>query len=103
MKTGQYSGAMRGSKKYRDYWNEQIDRCTNGYEVNGYRVTPDNYFFLNFYNLKGTSEDSINPEYGFPLFLVFQYEYFHYLEMAEILKKDVAVLKSRGIKSCPTL
>jgi hypothetical protein len=72
-------------------------RCNNGYEVNGYRVTGDNYFFLNFYNLKSSDADTINQAYSFPQFLVFQYEYFHYLEMCEKLKRDVSVLKSRGI------
>jgi hypothetical protein len=31
------------------------------------------------------------------MFLVFQYEYFHYVEMCEILGKDVGLLKARGI------
>ena len=31
------------------------------------------------------------------MFLVFQYEYFHYVEMCELLGKDVGLLKSRGI------
>lgn len=97
MSTGKYSGAVMGSKGYRDYWTEQQQRCIHGYESNGYRISGDNYFFLNFYNLKDTATDSLNPEYGFPMFLVFQYEYFHYLEMTRILMKDVAVLKSRGI------
>jgi hypothetical protein len=74
-----------------------LRRCNEGYEVNGYRVTGDNYFFLNFYNLKSSDADTINQSYGFPQFLVFQYEYFHYLEMCQLLKRDTSVLKSRGI------
>lgn len=31
------------------------------------------------------------------MFLVFQYEYFHYVELCEKLDYDVALLKSRGI------
>lgn len=69
----------------------------DGYEYNGYRLTGDNYFFLNFYNLKTSESDTINQGYGFPDFLVFQYEYFHYVEMCEKLKLDVGLLKSRGI------
>lgn len=33
----------------------------------------------------------------FPSFLAKQYEFFHYVEMAERLKKDVCILKARGI------
>ena len=95
--TGKYSGAIFGSRAHRMFWDEQKDRCENGYEVNGYRVTGGNYFFLNFYNLKTSATDQVNQEFGFPSFLVFQYEYFHYIEMCDILKKDITVLKSRGI------
>ena len=34
---------------------------------------------------------------SFPMFLVFQYEYFHYVEMCEILGKDVGLLKARAL------
>jgi len=99
LKTGRYSPSSIpiGSKTHVDWWRERIDRCNNGYTVNGYRITGDNYFFLNFYNLKSSDFETINQTYGFPEFLVFQYEYFHYLEMCEKLKKDTSVLKSRGI------
>ena len=99
LKTGRYSPASipYGSKSHIDWWTERIRRCNEGFEVNGYRVTGDNYFFINFYNLKSSDSGTINQTYGFPEFLVFQYEYFHYLEMCEKLKKDTSVLKSRGI------
>ena len=74
-----------------------MNRCNKGVTSHGYRLTGDNYFFLNFYNLKSSDANTINQNYGFPEFLVFQYEYFHYLEMCELLKKDTSVLKSRGI------
>lgn len=95
--TGKYSGAIHRSKAYKEFWDREKDRCINGYEVNGYRVSGDNYFFLNFYNLKTSEVDQVNQDFGFPSFLVFQYEYFHYIEMCELLKKDIGVLKSRGI------
>ena len=95
--TGKYSGAIYGSKAYKEYWIEQKRRCIEGYEFDGYRITGDNYFFLNFYNLKTSEIDQVNQDFGFPSFLVFQYEYFHYIEMCELLKKDIGVLKSRGI------
>jgi homogentisate 1,2-dioxygenase len=34
---------------------------------------------------------------SFPIFFVYQYEFFHYVEMCEILGYDVGLLKSRGI------
>jgi len=98
--TGNYSNALVGSKTQRDFWKERMRRCDNGYTINGYRVTGDNYFWLNFYRLK-TSKKGNRAGQGrgvdFPTFLVFQYEYFHYVEICEVLGKDVGLLKSRGI------
>lgn len=99
--TGKYTEYPAGSKPYADYWMEQLRRCSEGYEVNGYRLTGDNYFFLNFYRMpivddkKKLSEASGE---GFPKFVAEQYKFFHYFEMCELLKKDVVALKSRGIK-----
>lgn len=97
IKTGRYTEALRGTKPMRDFWDEQKRRFREGYEVNGYRVTGDHYFFLNNYNMKTSDTHGIHQEYGFPMFLVFQYEYFHYVEMCELLNLDIAVIKSRGI------
>ena len=49
--TGKYCTYLFGSKKFREFWKEQYRRCKNGYTVNGYTVTGDHYFFLNFYQL----------------------------------------------------
>lgn len=99
-KTGYYTEYPPGSKPYNDYWLEQLDRCTNGYTVNGYRITGDHYFFLNFYrmNIVDDSKKAASGDTeGFPKFLVEQYKFFHYFEMCEYLKRDVVALKSRGI------
>lgn len=100
---GTYSGTVKGSKPYVEFWKERFRRCNEGYETNGYRIPGDYYFFLNFYNLKNSSKNTIFQDYSFPNFFVFQYEFFHYAEMCEILEKDLAVLKSRGIEACPLL
>ena len=98
--TKKYSGLVIGSKSHREFWKERFKRCTDGYEVNGYRITGDNYFWLNFYRLKTSVEGvkaSGGRELSFPMFLVFQYEYFHYVELCEILGKDVGLLKARAL------
>ena len=100
LRFGRYSNLLLGSKSHKDFWRERLDRCINGLEVNGYRITGDNYFWLNFYRLKTSIEGkkaSSGRELNFPKFLVFQYEYFHYVEMCEILQKDVGLLKARAL------
>lgn len=99
LETGKYSAFPPGTKKYRDFWTEEFRRCNEGYEVNGYRITGDHYFFLNYYQLKESKVDKAGQGRGmkFPEFFSKQYEYFHYIEMCERLKKDVCAVKSRGI------
>lgn len=50
-RTGHYCSYRFKSKPYNDFWKEQYRRCRDGYTVNGYTITGDNYFFLNFYTL----------------------------------------------------
>ena len=77
-----------------------MDYCKNGITINGSRLTGDNYFWLNFFRLKSSIEGnraSQGRDLNFPKFLVFQYEYFHYVELCERLGKDVGLLKARAL------
>lgn len=97
---GHYTKHPYKSKAYRDWWLEQFDRCLNGFEHNGYRITGDNYFFLNFYRLLNVSKVQVagdGREETMPDFQSKQYEYFHYVRLCEILKRDVIALKARGV------
>ena len=88
-----------GSRLYRDFWTEEYRRCKHGYTVNGYTLTGDHYFFLNFYILKGmgVSKAGGGRTIEFPSFFSKQYEYFHYVELCERLGCDSIALKSRGV------
>lgn len=99
LRDGKYCAYPKGTKKYNDFWTEEHRRCNQGYESHGYRITGDNYFFLNYYRLKNTdvSQAGTGRETTFPSFFSKQYEYFHYIEMCEKLKKDVCALKARGV------
>ena len=61
------------SKKYNEFWKEEYRRCKYGMTVNGYTITGDNYFFLNFYTLpvvdknKKSGSGTIDD---FPIFFV---------------------------------
>ena len=96
--TGEYCSAPMGTKLFNDFWNQEYERCRNGMTVNGYTITGDNYFFINYYQLKlvnsGVKAGS-GRGYGFAEFYVCQYEYFHYLELCRVLKKNAIGLKSR--------
>ena len=98
--TGSYTEYPKGSKLYADFWREQLKRCVEGYTVGKYRVTGDHYFFLNFYRMRTVPEDMAAGSgrlEAFPSFHAKQYEFFHYIELCEVLKKDAILLKARGL------
>lgn len=98
LETGKYCSFPKGTKKFSDFWAREYDRCINGLESHGYRITGDNYFFLNYYQLQTTKVVKAGQGRGmvFPDFLAKQYEYFHYVEMAQLLGLDVCSVKSRA-------
>ena len=90
MRTGHYCTYRFGTKPYNDFWTQEYIRCRDGMTVNGYTITGDNYFFLNYYQLMDlTSADKAGGGrlYDFPRFFVKQYEYFHYVELCKRLRK----------------
>lgn len=99
-KTGHYCPYLVGSKRYNEFWKEQYIRCKYGMTVNGYTITGDNYFFLNFYQLPSVNQDKASGEGtvdDFPIFFASHYMFFHYLQMARVLHKHAALMKARSI------
>lgn len=98
-RTGKYCQYKRNSKAYADFWIKEYIRCREGLTVNNYTVTGDHYFFLNYYQLMdlSTQKAGTGRLYDFPKFFVAQYEFFHYLEMCKKLRKNVVLMKARGI------
>ena len=99
VRTGHYCEFKYGTKPFADFWDTQFDRCRNGMTVNGYTITGDHYFFLNFYQLPNlnTSKAGTGRSIDFPDFYVAQYEWFHYLELCKRLRKNAALMKARGL------
>lgn len=99
-KTGKYCQHLPGSKRYNEFWKEEYQRCKYGMTINGYTITGDNYFFLNFYQLPLADESKASGEglnRGFPIFFESHYRFFHYLQMARTLHKHAALMKARSI------
>lgn len=99
--TGKYCNEPKGGKAYCEFWDQEYDRCRNGMTVNGYTITGDNYFFINYYqlpNLSSATKAGGGRSVDFPNFYVKQYEYFHYVELCKMLRKNAIGLKARGVK-----
>lgn len=99
-RTGHYCAYPRNSKAYADFWDNEYLKCMDGMTVNGYTVTGDHYFFLNYYQLLDLTSAKKAGEgrvYDFPKFFVAQYEFFHYLELCKRLRKNAVLMKARGV------
>lgn len=97
---GKYCPYLYKSKKYDEFWKEEYRRCKYGHTVNGYTITGDNYFFLNFYQLPIVDKTQAAGEglsRGFPVFFESHYRFFHYLQMTRILHRHAALMKARSI------
>lgn len=97
--TGKYCPYKFNSPQFREFWTEEGWRCREGMTVNGYTLTGDNYYFINFYQLLSldVSKAGEGRTYQTPDFYVEQYKYFHYIELARIYGWNCCTLKARGV------
>ena len=99
-RTNHYCSFRPNTKAYADFWTQEYIRCREGMTVNGYTITGDHYFFLNYYqlmDLTSAKRGGAGRVYAFPTFFVGQYEWFHYVELARRLKKNAVLMKARAV------
>ena len=106
-KHGCYTLAPRGTTDYNKYWEQETDRCINGYTApDGEGITGYNYFYLNYSPIMRLKEEEYTDRDGnlrkrrqrileFPSFWDYDYYYFCAIEQAELEGKHMAVLKCR--------
>lgn len=106
-KHGCYTLAPRGTTDYNKYWEQETDRCINGYTApDGEGITGYNYFYLNYSPIMRLKEEEYTDREGnlrkrrqrileFPSFWDYDYYYFCAIEQAELEGKHMAVLKCR--------
>lgn len=106
-KHGCYTLAPRGTTDYNKYWEQETDRCINGYIApDGEGITGYNYFYLNYSPIMRLKEEEYTDREGnlrkrrqrileFPSFWDYDYYYFCAIEQAELEGKHMAVLKCR--------
>lgn len=105
---GYYCSAPKGTKEYRDYWVEQLDRSINGFTTeDGDYISGYFYFYLNFCQIIRTVQSDYvaknglkytkkERKRGFPDFYDYDRAYFDAIDEAERNGKHLAVLKKRG-------
>lgn len=100
--TSRYTTYLPKTRLYDEFWTEEYDKCWKGVTINGYTITGDHYFFLNYYRMKTPVKgldkiDGSTFEETFPTFCVEQYKWFHYLALCEYCNLDANALKPRGV------
>jgi len=81
-------------KKYLDYWYEERRRCLEGYSIGGVDLDGPNYFYLNFWRIKGKKRGS---GYIVPRFLDLDKQFFELVQQARDEEKNIMFLKRRQI------
>lgn len=107
LNTGQYCSYPEGTTEFYKFWDEERDRCINGYTADdGDFISGYNYFYLNycpiqritnktFIRADGTTYNKRINEVNFPDFWDYDYYYFSAVQEAEEQGKHLCVLKSR--------
>lgn len=99
---GVYTETIPGTKDYYDFWDKERDRCLNGYEVNGVKITGYHYFYLNYCPIdrvvdivQHDGSTLAARERTFPAFYDGDYKYFHIIDRCRKENKHLALLKAR--------
>lgn len=104
---GTYADAPRGTSDYVKYWDQETERCLNGYTAeDGEYITGYHYFYLNYspiYTVKvsdyidryGIKRQRRERSFGFPSFWDYDAFYFYAIEDAELAGQHMAVMKAR--------
>lgn len=107
LEVGSYCQYPEGTSEYYKYWDQQMDRCKNGYTADdGDFISGYNYFYLNFCPIQRIIYATINNPDGstkikktrdlqFPDFYDYDYYFFQAVEDAEGEGKHLCALKSR--------
>jgi hypothetical protein len=88
-KYGYYTEYPRKTPEWYEFWDEELRRCVEGYEVGGARITGHHYFYLNFSRIW----DKSKKRYRFPDFWDYDYNYFWFIEIARDGMSEEAFLE----------
>lgn len=83
---GKANPRVIGTTPYENFWDEQFDRCLNGYETAGIHIPGRYYFYLNFVLLQGLK----GPTY--PMYVDIDLEYYKLVDYVKKYQKTGIVM-----------
>ena len=103
-KHGVYTKTVKGTPAYKKFWEQERDRCINGYSYNGDYISGYNYFYWNYSPIEiveilidADGNERAERKIGFPNVRDYDKYFFDYVEDAERSGKHACVLKARGL------
>lgn len=96
--TGRYTGLIKGTFQYKQFWDEVKDYCLYGFtNSKGQKITGAHFFYLNFCRISGYDEKIGKKTEMFPRFMDLDYDYFHMIAYCEdnLHKKSLLAVKGR--------
>lgn len=84
------------SSEYMLWWKEQINRCRDGFDYNGLRVTGEYYFFLNFFKINLLDRHG-NEVLDYPYFSYIDKEIFDMIDEARGNGLNFMLITARGM------
>lgn len=87
---GKLNPKAKGTRLYEEFWDEQFDRCINGYDTAGIHIPGRYYWYLNFNVVNGL----YGPQY--PWYVDLDLEYFRLVdEVKKFQKMGIIAPKAR--------
>ena len=109
LKNGVYTRAPKGTRDYKEFWKQELQRCKFGYQVGDLFITGRNYFYLNYCVIERIPEHiaqdkeyvgQVEKELAFPGFWQIDYEWWNAKDKAANRKlgtgNHLVCLKTRG-------
>lgn len=81
-----------GTAAHEDWWNEQFDRCVNGYTTGGVFIPGRYYYYLNFCTISSLGRGRHHPD-----FVDLDLEFFNLVDEAKRTYKGIIMPKARRI------
>ena len=92
-----YTHAPSGTTEFLEFWDEEENRCKNGYTVGGVNITGEHYAYLNYGRILATVGEGKRQRKveTFPRFIDMDYYWYHELDKAEKAGEGMIVVKAR--------
>ena len=92
---GVYTRSIPGTFQYKEFWDNEVDKCMNGVQKGDLWIPGTYYFYLNYQQILGKDEITGRKKKIFPRLTDADLEYFKIVDRARKEKKGVIMTKPR--------